>query len=181
LNKDYKKIISIIKYLNVSLERIKSSFSSRLKLQKLAYICKALGINLNYKFSLYIRGPYSPGLTNDYYKNPRLIDSLDSDYNLNEKDIKVLDKIGDYILSHYINENHEIDLLESISTILYLSEKDPDKLDDELFADVKEIKPKISDYIIIIANNTVKKLLFKSEYLTDEIRKEIEMWDQAED
>ena len=43
-------------------------FDHRLKLQKLVYIYKALGGNLlDYEFNLYLRGPYSPELADDYY------------------------------------------------------------------------------------------------------------------
>ena len=45
----------------------------------------------------------------------------------------------------------------------------------------KKNKQFLSDRIIIIANNIVKELLFKPESLTDEIKDEIEMWDDVED
>ncbi len=43
-------------------------FDHRLKLQKLVYIAKSLGVpKLEYDFNLYLRGPYSPELADDYY------------------------------------------------------------------------------------------------------------------
>lgn len=43
-------------------------FDHRLRLQKLVYLAKVLGVpRLDYNFNLYLRGPYSPQLAEDYY------------------------------------------------------------------------------------------------------------------
>ena len=45
-----------------------SKFDHRLKMQKLVYLAKVMGVpNLNYDYSLYLRGPYSQALADDYY------------------------------------------------------------------------------------------------------------------
>ncbi len=66
-----------LKILKVFLEALRksidfkfnvNSFDHRLKLQKLVYIAKSLGVpKLEYDFNLYLRGPYSPELADDYY------------------------------------------------------------------------------------------------------------------
>ena len=43
-------------------------FEHRLMLQKYVFISKFLGHNLGYSYSIYLRGPYSPALADDYYK-----------------------------------------------------------------------------------------------------------------
>ncbi len=43
-------------------------FNNRLKLQKFVFLAKQYGIDLGYNFNLYIRGPYSPLLAEDYYR-----------------------------------------------------------------------------------------------------------------
>ena len=43
-------------------------FEHRLMLQKYVFISKILGHNLGYSYSIYLRGPYSPALADDYYK-----------------------------------------------------------------------------------------------------------------
>jgi len=43
-------------------------FEHRLMLQKYVFIAKFLGLNLGYLHSMYLRGPYSPALADDYYK-----------------------------------------------------------------------------------------------------------------
>jgi uncharacterized protein YwgA len=43
------------------------NFEHRLMLQKYVFISKFLGLNLGYLYSMYLRGPYSPALADDYY------------------------------------------------------------------------------------------------------------------
>jgi uncharacterized protein YwgA len=43
-------------------------FNNRLKLQKYVFLAKQYGIDLGYNFNLYVRGPYSPMLAEDYYR-----------------------------------------------------------------------------------------------------------------
>jgi len=45
----------------------KDSFEDRLQLQKKVYVAGFLGLGHGYRFSRYIRGPYSPPLAKDYY------------------------------------------------------------------------------------------------------------------
>ncbi len=53
-------------------------FDHRLRLQKLVYLAKTLDVpNLEYDFNLYLRGPYSPELADDYYH-------LDKDFKVGE-------------------------------------------------------------------------------------------------
>ncbi len=48
-----------------------SSFWHRLKLQKYVYIAGFFGFRHGYKYSMYIRGPYSVELADDYYELSR--------------------------------------------------------------------------------------------------------------
>jgi len=45
----------------------KNRFNHRLKLQKYVFIARKFGFRTGYSFSLYIHGPYSSTLANDYY------------------------------------------------------------------------------------------------------------------
>ncbi len=181
MSKDFKKIVSALKYWKIYLERPDKDYSSRFKIQKLAYLCKAMGIPLNYHFTLYLSGPYSTELTRDYFNEPQLVENLETDYIFNENDIEKLDKINEYVLIHPFTINYESEFLEAISTVHYLKKRYPDMLDDEIFSKTKEIKQHLKDSIIVIAINTLKKLLFKPEFLTEEVRKEIDIWDKAKD
>jgi len=41
---------------------------NRLRLQKAVYLGQLFGVDLGYRYSWYVKGPYSPPLTQDYYK-----------------------------------------------------------------------------------------------------------------
>ena len=179
----YKKIIAILKYLGISINKSDGpdiSFNSRFKIQKIAYLCKALGIELYHQFTIRVHGPYSHVLAQDYYNSPEAIVNLETDYILNESERHIADKIKQNVLDHYIANDYEIELLEAVSTIIYLKEENPDFSDDEIFANVKNMKSHLKETMIIIANNIAKELLFKPEFLTDEIRKELDMWDNID-
>jgi len=181
MSEDFKKVISVLKYWDMYLERPNRDYGSRFKIQKLTYLCKSMGFPLKYQFTLYISGPYSTGLTRDYFNAPQLIETLETDYILNEVDLEILDKINEYVLIHPITNNYESEFLEAVSTVDYLKKRYPDMLDDEIFAKTKEVKQYLKDSIVVIAINTVKKLLFKPEFLTEEVEEEIDIWDKAED
>lgn len=44
-----------------------SKFDHRIALQKYVFIAKQLGWSNTYPYNIYVRGPYSPDLANDYY------------------------------------------------------------------------------------------------------------------
>jgi len=52
-------------------DNVESSFRARLRVQKAVYLLQALGFPTGYEFSMYIRGPYSPELANDYMELAR--------------------------------------------------------------------------------------------------------------
>ncbi len=184
VKKDFKKVISILKHLNLNLDDPKrpTNFQTRLIIQKIVFLSKFMGIKLNrYNFGLYKNGPYSPDLTADYYQNNELITTLASDVQLIPKEKGVVDRINDLILSHPLNDYHRAEFLEAISTAYYFKYYNEALLDDELFEKTKGEKPYISDKIIVIALNTIKKILFKLEYLTEDIKKELALWDNIND
>jgi len=51
---------------------------------------------------------------------------------------------------------------------------------DEVIEKVKEINPRLSEFDIISGINLAKRLLFKKEYLTDEIKRELKIWESVE-
>jgi len=184
INKDFKKVVSILKYLNLNLDDPKrpTHFQTRLIIQKIVFLSKFMGIKLKkYNFSLYKNGPYSPSLTADYYQNNDLITTLTSDVQLIPIEKEIVNKISDLILNHPLNNFHQAAFLEAVSTAYYFKCYNETLLDDVLFEKTKAEKPYISDKIIVIAINTIKKLLFKPEYLTKDIKKELELWDNADD
>ena len=73
-------------------------------------------------------------------------------------------------------ENKEVLEVASIIIEKNLAYKDFDKVINE----IKKIKPNLSESEIIEAINVAKRLLFKPEYLTEDIKKELKLWDNID-
>ncbi|HBE69751.1 MAG TPA: hypothetical protein DDW52_16520 [Planctomycetaceae bacterium] len=54
---------------------------NRIRLQKAVYLAQRLGADLGYRFSWYLRGPYSTNLTADYYSLKEALNVGDDDSN----------------------------------------------------------------------------------------------------
>lgn len=160
MKNDFEKLISILSYLNIELRNptFDNHFSDRVIIQKMAYISKSLGIKLEYSFNLYKKGPYCPELTIEYYNNPIALLNLETTVNLMIKEKQVLEKIKNAIFTHILYKTHKIDLLQAISTMLYFIEKNSRISEDDLIVNTKMEKPYLTDRIIRVALNIVKKL-----------------------
>lgn len=55
-------------------------FEHRLRLQKYVFLSKFFGFNHGYSHSIYLRGPYSSALADDYYKLAEFYPSYKEDY-----------------------------------------------------------------------------------------------------
>lgn len=119
------------------------SFDHRLMLQKYVYLAKFFGWKHDYDYTLYIRGPYSRGLADDYYK-------------LNEANIHQLQKISDNFEEEkftYLIKNRNISWLEAGTTILlvhksYKHSYEGKNLELEVKDTVHELKSSINQYTI---------------------------------
>jgi uncharacterized protein YwgA len=171
------KVIACLKYLQIS-PKIKDKhkdYRGRFLTQKTTFLAKALGINLTYVFTPYVSGPYSHDLACDYYANAERVESLDFIYQLSKQEMAILDKIkgcaGIY---------ESMSLMEAASTAVYIKQQTPAISDDDLFVELKRLKPHLSDSDRLLGITKAKALLFKPEYLTDEIKKEMEAWDNID-
>lgn len=43
-------------------------FNTRFRIQKCVFVAQRLGLDRTYRYNLYLHGPYSPSLSQDYYK-----------------------------------------------------------------------------------------------------------------
>ena len=55
----------------------KENFDDRLICQKKIYLLQSLGTDLGYTYNWYVRGPYSPSLTNYIYNNLEVLSNSD--------------------------------------------------------------------------------------------------------
>lgn len=70
-----------------------TTFKDRLKTQKIQYFAQLFGVSLNYRYNLYLYGPYSPELANDLYKirdqklKPQAIDFIPEELKIRFSDL----------------------------------------------------------------------------------------------
>lgn len=104
----------------------KNLFNNRLKVQKYVFIAKKFGLRLPYNYSLYIRGPYSSSLADDYYE----IEDYHSSnaLEINEDFFKLV-------------KNKSETWLELAATIIMIRERYQNIADEKLLALVKNAKP----------------------------------------
>lgn len=60
--------ISYLTHKKLITSDIEESFDTRFRIQKYVFLAKFYGLDMHYAYSLYVRGPYSPELTQAYYK-----------------------------------------------------------------------------------------------------------------
>jgi len=181
VSEDFKKLCSALKYWNIDLEDPRKSYQTRFILQKLAYISKALGYPLKYHFILYIKGPYSSSLTADYFNYPNFVSNQDLIQKFTKDEEIILKNVQKNIFEHGLMKEHFSEFLETLATITYIKKKYPSFLDDDLFVYTKKEKPYLKDWMITIGINVVKKILFSPDFLTEDVKREMELWDLADD
>jgi uncharacterized protein YwgA len=154
--KGVNKLIAYFKYLGFRFNT--SDFDSGFNVQKIAFILKSMGIDVNYRFHLWKQGPYCTLLSDDYYKYNAQFS--DSDYIISGDEKKILNRFSKIM---------DIDqkLLESVSTIILLGLVYSSV--GVVINKIKGIKPHLSDIEIIDGQNRAKELLFKDEFLTEEL------------
>ena len=131
-----------------------AGFEARLRIQKCVYMVQSLGlVDTNYDYNRYKHGPYSPALTQDYYKfaHGELKD-----------DKLVFDKTAcrEIMTNPKTKQNHGADWLEIATTILLLN-KDAESA-DSLVNHVARIKVMYSErYIQSVLDDMLKMRLAK--------------------
>jgi len=77
-----RKLLPFIKFLEkeTGFRFDIEKFEHRLMLQKYVFISKFFGFNHGYSHTIYLRGPYSPALADDYYKLADSYSSYKEDY-----------------------------------------------------------------------------------------------------
>ena len=148
------KVIACLKYLKISPKiKDKKDYRGRFFTQKTAFLAKALGMNLTYSFTPYVARPYSPGLACDYYVNADKVESLTSNHKLSNQEIAILDKIKG------CSDSESMTLMEAAATTVYLKQQNRQLSDDDLFVELKRLKPHLSDSDKLIGITKSKALL----------------------
>ena len=111
----------------------KRKFMDRLIMQKGCYILNTWGFGPFYKYRLYIRGPYSSELADDYYEIKRLNNSTDIPVDAIDELSKIFSKGVDYT--------------EAYATVLLVKRNNPDRSNADILKKSMEIKPHLKNEV----------------------------------
>ncbi len=167
---DLVKLGKILKFLGIDPDI--SNFDSRLRIQKITYILKSMGVSLSYNFNFHYYGVFSRDLQTEYYHH---FNTLKDSYSDSDLDKEEIDKLNLFKKIDYLNN----ETLKAISTIMYM--KIVYANEDEVIERTRRVKPELDHDTILLAQNTAKMLLFQRPYLTSEVNEELQVWDALND
>lgn len=150
-----------------------NNFQDKLVIQKTTCLLKLSGIHLDYSFSLYVRGPYSPGLTKDLYANMEMVNKLQTNYTPTEHEKRLLHTISE------LSDNLDPALLEIMSTYEFLV-KELHNDEKEAITNLKKLKSFYSEGRIAVGISRTKQLFFKpTEKEIEKMKVEFGAWEEA--
>jgi uncharacterized protein YwgA len=165
-----KKVIAFFKELGFRFDI--SQFDDRLVAQKLVCLLELKGIDLGYPCSIYVRGPYSPDLTEDLFEFTHEFENLETGTRLNAAERETAGDLGRIFGLKPVP-------LEVGATYGYYSLRqncDP----VEALRQVKRLKPFYSEAQIALGISKAKEFLFRpTERDLIELKKETGIWQRA--
>lgn len=169
----FDKVIAALDYLG--LDPNIADYNWRFIVQKATFLAQSLGLSTDYVFTPYVKGPYARTLADDYYAQSDRLSAHRTSYQLMPTEVESLDKINEYC-----DLGGSMAVLESTSTYVYIINQEGLSDDDAIYVRSKALKPYLSDSDLLTGLTKAKQLLFKNEYLTDELKREIEVWEKVE-
>ena len=165
-----KKVIAFFKELGFEF-RI-SRFDDRLIAQKLVCLLDLKGVNLGYPYSIYVRGPYSPNLTEDLFAFTNEFENLETESRLSAAEKETAGDLGRIFGLKPVP-------LEVGATYGYYSlRQNCNPL--EALRQVKKLKPFYSEAQIALGISKAKEFLFRpTEKDLIELKKETGIWQRA--
>ena len=130
------------------------TFSERLNVQKRIYLIQALGYDLGYRFSWYLRGPYCRSLTDDAFAVREAIKAGDTDaegFVLADSAIEKINRAKDLWKLPQSVSMHSDQWLELLASLHYLKEvaywpATTGKTFDTVFHKLIESKPQFAEH-----------------------------------
>lgn len=168
---DMSKVISYMKAMGMKKIRAEN-FEDKIRVQKAACLLNLMGIKTGYNFSLYIRGPYSPGLTQDIYGHKEELEGMKTDYEPGEREIKALGVLEE------ASKGLEPAILEIMATFAYIWKGQKKDL-KEAMLETKRLKPFYSDVQIAVGTNCAKMLFPPTEAEVRRMKSEMNAWEAA--
>ncbi len=149
-----------------------SKFDDKIVIQKLVYLLQLKGIKLGFDYGLYVRGPYSPGLTKEIYLKKGDFEQLRTKEKLSPKEAEAVQETKAIF-------GEKPALLEVAATYAYFAyEQKRDAI--SAYKAVKRLKPFFSAVQIAIGVNKAKELLYRpTQEELEMLRKELAPWQAA--
>jgi uncharacterized protein YwgA len=135
----------------------------RKRVQKAVYLGQLSGVDLGYRFSWYLMGPYSPALTRDYFSLAEAVGSGEKDYEDKElhgqikKRLKKVKPLMNKPMSVKLSQENWLELVASLHYLLRVSKYSK----KETLRTLEEKKPHLSKYLL-----NAEEALNKSSLLT---------------
>jgi len=167
---DLNKVLAYLKEMGFKPDI--DDFQDKLVVQKTVCLLELVGINLHYPFSMYVRGPYSPALTEDLYANKNMVNNLKTDYSPTEKEKTQLQTL--FELSNELDPS----VLEIMSTYAFLVHK-LKKDERQAIIDLKKLKSFYSEGRIAVGMSRAKQLFKPSEKEIEQMKAEFNEWEAA--
>lgn len=118
-----------------------STVDDRMEVQKAVYLTQSAGVGLGYSYGWYVRGPYSPALTRDYFD---LSDETPQSASLKEAAAERIDKVV-ALMNEQIDDLRRPQRLELFASIHYLL-KESKMAEATARKRFSDLKPHLSKY-----------------------------------
>jgi uncharacterized protein YwgA len=165
-----KKVIAFFKELGFEFDI--SRFDDRLVAQKLVCLLDLKGINLGYSCSMYVRGPYSPDLTQDLFEFTNEFENLKTDVRLSAPEKETAGELG------RIFGLKTVPLEVGATYGYYALRQNCDPL--EALRHVKRLKPFYSEAQVALGISKAKEFLFRpTPKDLEDLKKETGIWQRA--
>lgn len=118
------------------------SFSGRKQMQKLTYLFEAFGIDLGFRFSWYVHGPYDSRLTRVLYDDDPGYSGrqVQDKFEKEEEKLRALKKF----LGRDVHSSRVLELISSLHYLLLVAQ--PKKVDnDTIINNLLDLKPQFSE------------------------------------
>jgi hypothetical protein len=165
-----EKVIAFFKELGFEFSI--SWFDDRLVAQKIVCLLEFRGINLGYPCSMYVRGPYSPDLTQDLYAFTREFETLKTNSRLTTTEKETAGELGRIFGLKPI----PLEVGATYGYYALLQKCDP----LEALRHVKRLKPFYSETQIALGISKAKEFLYKpTRKDLEELKEETGIWQRA--
>ena len=156
MSREVDRLGALVSELSLEPEFSMNEFSSRFRLQKYVYMAEVFGVDLGYKFSWYIHGPYSPDLTRVAFELFQMPKSERPTLSLKEWAKDKVRKAKQFVERTKPHDVDELVWLEALSFVHYLGKLGLKR--SEIVGRMEREKPHISPEVVEKALGEISSL-----------------------